>query len=204
MNQDGWIDILGLAPEAGEVSIVLNRAAPGEFAPPVNLPVGENPRSFAVADLAGSDALDLAILVDSETPGGREVRTYRGEVLEGAVSYSTGPAFGVQPGASLLLAADLTGSESADLLTLGGQAAVGAGAGLPQTRVEALLQAVAGVEPCPGDANGDRIVNFADLNTVLAAFGSSGPGIPGDVTGDGVVNFADLNLVLSRFGQECP
>jgi hypothetical protein len=53
-----------------------------------------------------------------------------------------------------------------------------------------------------GDANGDGIVNFADLNLVLANFGFSGtPGsLSGDLNGDGVVNFADLNLVLSSFG----
>ncbi|MGD9693699.1 MAG: hypothetical protein AB7G17_06400 [Phycisphaerales bacterium] len=56
---------------------------------------------------------------------------------------------------------------------------------------------------CPGDANGDMIVNFADLNIVLSNFGLSGAGIPGDVTGDGQVNFADLNVVLSFFGTSC-
>lgn len=58
---------------------------------------------------------------------------------------------------------------------------------------------------CPGDANGDRVVNFADLNVVLSSFGMVGtPGsVPGDLNGDGVVNFADLNEVLSFFGTVC-
>jgi outer membrane protein assembly factor BamB len=53
----------------------------------------------------------------------------------------------------------------------------------------------------PGDTNGDGVVNFADLNAVLAAFGQSGePGFSGaDLNGDGQVGFADLNLVLSNF-----
>ena len=59
------------------------------------------------------------------------------------------------------------------------------------------------VAPCPGDANGDGVVNFADLNAVLGAFGQTGSGIPGDVNADGVVNFADLNLVLGAFGSSC-
>jgi hypothetical protein len=55
----------------------------------------------------------------------------------------------------------------------------------------------------PGDTNGDGVVNFADLNVVLSAFGGEGePGmLPGDTNEDGVVNFADLNLVLSNFGM---
>jgi hypothetical protein len=56
---------------------------------------------------------------------------------------------------------------------------------------------------CPGDTNGDNIVNFADLNAVLTTFGQSGPGIPSDVNGDGIVNFLDLNIVLSKFGTNC-
>ncbi len=57
--------------------------------------------------------------------------------------------------------------------------------------------------PCPGDTNGDNLVNFADLNTVLSGFGASGEDLPGDVDGNGTVNFADLNTVLSNFGAEC-
>lgn len=62
-----------------------------------------------------------------------------------------------------------------------------------------------GDDPCPGDANGDNVVNFADLNSVLSEFGLSGaPGdFPGDVNADGVVNFADLNAALSAFGTAC-
>jgi hypothetical protein len=55
---------------------------------------------------------------------------------------------------------------------------------------------------CRGDANGDRVVDFADLNAVLAAFGQSGEGVAGDVNCDGAVNFGDLNTVLTNFGQE--
>ncbi len=55
---------------------------------------------------------------------------------------------------------------------------------------------------CRGDANGDRVVNFADLNAVLAGFGGAGDSPEGDVNCDGVVNFGDLNTVLANFGQE--
>lgn len=56
---------------------------------------------------------------------------------------------------------------------------------------------------CDGDTNGDGVVNFTDLNTVLAAFGQSGAGLQADLNGDGVVNFNDLNEVLAAFGDSC-
>jgi hypothetical protein len=58
---------------------------------------------------------------------------------------------------------------------------------------------------CLGDTNGDGVVNFADLNTVLSCYGLTGePGhLLGDLDGDGQVDFADLNIVLSNFGTGC-
>lgn len=43
---------------------------------------------------------------------------------------------------------------------------------------------------CPGDVNGDCMVNFSDLNVVLAGFGST-------------FDFSDLNTLLARFGTNC-
>lgn len=54
---------------------------------------------------------------------------------------------------------------------------------------------------CPGDATGDDTVDLADLNLVLANFGSMTS--EGDATGDGQVDLADLNLVLANFGASC-
>ena len=57
-------------------------------------------------------------------------------------------------------------------------------------------------KPCTiaGDTNHDCAVDFADLNQVLADYGSTGAGLAGDVNGDGIVSFPDLNIVLSNFG----
>jgi hypothetical protein len=49
-----------------------------------------------------------------------------------------------------------------------------------------------------GDANGDRVVNFADLLALARNYNGTGKTwADGDFTGDGVVNFADL-LVLAK------
>jgi hypothetical protein len=57
---------------------------------------------------------------------------------------------------------------------------------------------------CSGDANGDNLVNGADLSILLGQFGQSvPPGGGADLTGDGVVNGADLSVLLARFGSAC-
>lgn len=72
--------------------------------------------------------------------------------------------------------------------------------GLIGPNVASTFEAVFGLPGCPGDTNGDSVVNLADLNLVLANFGT---GSDGDVNGDGVVDLADLNLVLANFGTDC-
>lgn len=54
-------------------------------------------------------------------------------------------------------------------------------------------------QPC-ADLNFDGLVNLADLNILLGAFGNDDCG---DVNGDGVTDLVDLNLVLADFGGPC-
>ncbi len=59
---------------------------------------------------------------------------------------------------------------------------------------------------CPGDADGNGLVNFTDITTILANFGSagSGCGIAGDSNADGTVNFTDITSTLAGWGSVCP
>jgi hypothetical protein len=59
-----------------------------------------------------------------------------------------------------------------------------------------------GQPDCPGDFNGDGMVDGADFGYILAAWGTCG-GCPEDLNGDGEVNGADVGLVLSVWGA-CP
>lgn len=58
--------------------------------------------------------------------------------------------------------------------------------------------------PCSGDATGDGVVNFIDLNAVVSDYGDLGACLAGDVNADLVVDFHDLNQVLSAYGSACP
>ncbi len=54
--------------------------------------------------------------------------------------------------------------------------------------------------PCPADLNGDGFIGSADLNVLLAAFGTSDEG---DIDGDGDTDSSDLNALLAAFGDDC-
>lgn len=55
--------------------------------------------------------------------------------------------------------------------------------------------------PCFGDADGDRVINFADITAALGNWGTSGP--LGDANHDQVVNFADITATLSLWAGPC-
>jgi hypothetical protein len=124
--------------------------------------------------------------------------------------------FSLKPGSPTLgkfgaSAADLFISdiEGLRVLASGSQMGLAADDDLNAARTVALIgpdvpstfSAIFSDPGCPGDANGDNQVDLADLNLVLANFGTAGP--DGDVNGDGQVDLADLNLVLANFGTTC-
>lgn len=58
---------------------------------------------------------------------------------------------------------------------------------------------------CPGDVNGDGLVNLTDLSTLLANFGVAGGASlsTGDLDSDGDVDLSDLAALLASFGVTC-
>ncbi|MFN0136776.1 MAG: dockerin type I domain-containing protein [Phycisphaerae bacterium] len=60
--------------------------------------------------------------------------------------------------------------------------------------------------PCPGDVNGDRVVDLTDLATLLANFGTAEGATreQGDLDADGDVDLVDLATLLANFGTSCP
>ncbi len=61
------------------------------------------------------------------------------------------------------------------------------------------------ITACPGDVNGDDVVNLTDLATLLANFGTTSGAVreDGDLNGDGDVDLSDLAELLSLFGTDC-
>jgi len=53
---------------------------------------------------------------------------------------------------------------------------------------------------CPGDINGDGVVDTADLGILIGQFGETGFEQPADINGDCVVDTADLGILVGNFG----
>lgn len=54
---------------------------------------------------------------------------------------------------------------------------------------------------CPGDADGDGKVDFADISAVITNWSSGGP--VGDSSGDCAVDFIDISAALVHWGTSC-
>ena len=53
-------------------------------------------------------------------------------------------------------------------------------------------------EPLPGDVNGDREVNIADVNAVInIILSGNDDNTAADVNGDGEINIADVNAIIN-------
>lgn len=62
-------------------------------------------------------------------------------------------------------------------------------------------RAATSVSPCPGDVNGDGVVNVFDLVAVATRYGAlATPYTPEDANGDGHVDLLDLVLVAANYG----
>ena len=60
-----------------------------------------------------------------------------------------------------------------------------------------IITKAGGVQPIPGDVNGDGEVNIGDLNAVIALILSNNYTAAGDVNNDGEVNIGDINAIIN-------
>jgi hypothetical protein len=78
--------------------------------------------------------------------------------------------------------------------------------GLCSTTSDAATLTVNPAADCPGDLDGDRDIDLADLSQLLGSYGTTSGATPedGDLDGDGDVDLSDLSLLLGVYGTTCP
>lgn len=60
-----------------------------------------------------------------------------------------------------------------------------------------------GLPACPGDINGDRVVDGADLGAMLESWGACAGACAADLNGSGAVDGDDLAVLLAGWGGDC-
>ena len=61
---------------------------------------------------------------------------------------------------------------------------------------------VSSAPACPGDVNGDGMLNFFDVSAFLTAYNSMDP--IADFNDDGMFNFFDVSAFLTAYNSGCP
>jgi hypothetical protein len=107
--------------------------------------------------------------------------------------------------------AKLVAGDGADQDNFGRSVAVGAGIVVvgspldddlgPESGSVYVFAGHRGAVSCPGDVNGDQVVDVLDLIAVLTSWGPSLGVRPADVNRDGVVNGQDLVVIVHRWGN---
>ncbi len=177
--------------------------------------IGNAPTSVAQVDLDHDGRLDIAATAQSPVmPGVNVVRVLRTDVdNQGTLTLTQSPDVIPQAPPTLVLAADLDGNGTDDLLTINPDTVASrpavAGANPDRTALPPQTISVSlSFLPCPTDLNHDRTTNTGDLTLLLLRFGQAAPvGSPAaaaDLNFDGVVNTTDLTQLLLKFGQACP
>lgn len=175
--------------------LALAYATPGTPIGPVPIVDGELTLPKAPFDLAGNVSYNASGLICSVIQG-------QGFLCTDSIDLAAQPAFFADSVAftitviegQLRLDASISGSapvnsDAPELGSLAIDADIVAFADLPM------------MTACPTDFDGSGATDLADLNTILAAFGSSAAG---DTDNDGDTDLQDLNAVLAAFGSACP
>lgn len=76
--------------------------------------------------------------------------------------------------------------------------------GPPATLVPGDYTIEISVPPCPGDVNGDQLVNLSDIAAVITQWNNTvTPWFGADLSGDGLVGLADIAAIINNWAQPC-
>jgi hypothetical protein len=176
----GWCD--GIC--CGTQSAVLSNNGDGTFGAPVSIPGGNG--AVAIGDLDGVNGPDL-VQVSGSSPGcegGSGGPGYLAVQLNnGDGSFGEALVYDRGGGGFSVAIDDLDVNGALDVVTSG---------------VSVLLNAC---RMCSADLDGSGSVDFADILTIIAAWGTCPPVCPEDLDGSGAVDFADILIVLASWGD---
>ena len=213
-TDDGFPDVVGTSVLPDSV-FLLEGNGMGEFAKLEPIPVDHGPSSVTVTDVDGDADADLIVGrlgADDILIVRKEGREFLNTENAGTASFSDIYA----PGLKQVLSGDLDTDGDMDVIALrgsqvDGQVVVSVNAPAPgsyilhldgtESRTERDFGIVAHAQFIPGDANEDRVVDFADFLILSSNFGQFGSRMEGDFDASGFVDFADFLILSANFGR---
>ena len=190
LNADGLDDVLVGNRGSNTISVMIG-ASDDALNDQQIFEVGQSPQSLTALDYDNDGDLDLAVRTLDGLESLAAVSVYRNDLESGDADLTLSLEQTLHSGEVVLLlgAGDLDGDTADDLVS------VVEASGVAGVATSIQIRSVDGA-PCPGDANGDQVVDVNDILLVIGAYG----GPDGDVTGDGTTNIDDLLLCIGEFG----
>ena len=202
LDDDGDLD-LGLELQySRSLGIMLNNGD-GTFVPVVGYgPCAGNPVAISAGDFDFDGDQDVAVCLSPPWPNGA-ISIFRNN---GDGTFLQPTSFFAGYSALSLTTADLDVDGQADLATGVYQellVRVLLNRSQPPVSNDTNANGVPDECDCPGDLNGDFVVDLGDLTLLLSNFGLGTNYGTGDLDYDGDVDIADLAILLSLFGTSC-
>ena len=196
-------DLVISVPLLETVAIALGEPD-GTYLPWLGVPIDGQPGRIELGDMDADGDQDIAVLVTLGN-GQSSIQMYRNDqsdkqamVLSAIGSVDLG---GSQPRSFVLTDLDVDGTDDFVIVTeIEGLQRGGAGTSLKSVLMRGNDHA------CPGDADGNGVVNIDDLLSVIGEFNNdceAGAPCTSDFDDNGVVNIDDLLIVIGAFGP-CP
>lgn len=196
LNGDGAPEVVTGNSGDDTISILVNKGD-GTYEQAVHLDAGGTPTALVLVDLDEDVRADLDIALIVETMDGPSLTVFRNDsVSEFITLVPLFDAQGVFEVPSALASGDADADGPDDLVSAGTDIDGVAGT------TGAISVFVADPITCPGESDGDGVVNGSDLGALLGDWGPN-PGSPSDLDGNGIVDGADLGILLSSWGA-CP
>ena len=197
LNADGRTDLI-FTGENGVVSVMLTDGF-GVLSPAVLLPAADMVAAPVSVDFDNDGDNDILMLGASEGSelGGMLLRNDSNltDFEQLLLADGMDVDLGINP--LLLGAGDLDGDGLDDVVSINGADALrGTLSQLSRMSNDSEPPAA---EPCPGDSNGDEVVDIMDLLALLAQWGSC-DGCSADYNNSGVVDIEDLLIMLGGWG----
>ena len=200
LNADGRTDLI-FTGDNGVVSVMLANAD-GALSPAVLLPAADFATAPISVDFDRDGDNDVLMIGESDGSGLTGMLLRNDSNLTNFEQLLLADGMNVDLGAHPLLlgAGDLDGDNLEDVISINGADALRGM--MPTLSQTANNSKPSPVKPCPGDANGDDVVNIEDLLSLLSQWGDC-EGCSADYDDDGVVDIEDLLIMLGSWG-DCP